>query len=681
MAASNGQLRCVSLGIAGSLTFAVIALAGVPDSQTSPKKLADASLEELMSIEVTSVSKKEEKLSDAAAAVFVITQDDIRRSGAATIPEVLRLVPGLDVARIDTNEWAISARGFNGKYANKLLVLVDGRSVYSELYSGVYWDVQDMMLEDIDRIEVIRGPGATMWGANAVNGVINIITKSSKDTQGALLSTGGGDAERGFGALRYGGKMGTNGTYRLYGKAFDRSPLPHADGTTGDGDWSAERGGFRADWTPSARDSFLAEGDIYHSGLDRNFPMLSLTPPYQQDIAGSVIANGGSLLTRWQRNVSAGSHLALQVSYENSNRRDAQLDQQFNVTDIDFQHRFRLSDRNWFEWGLGYRFTDVKIEPISTISFNPPRRRDSLFQGFVQDDFEIVPGRLTLTFGSKFEHNPFAGFEAQPDIRMAWKLESRQTVWAAASRAVRTPSMMDTGLDVAASVFPNFKGTPMVYVVQGNPEFQPEEVLAYESGYRLQPSRRLSLDLALFYNDYNRLRSSEARSPYFATTPVPHEVIPLQFENLLYGRTYGAELSANFQIMPWWRLSPGYSWLKMAMSEDATSTDALTSNTALSIAQGNPQHQFQIRSYLDLPFRLELDAAAYSVSSLSVQGIGAYTRTDARLGWRAMENVELSIAGENLLNGSHLEYSSVFDGDIRPFEVGRSVYGKITWWF
>ncbi|MEO7144603.1 MAG: TonB-dependent receptor [Bryobacteraceae bacterium] len=589
------------------------------------------------------------------------------------------MVPGLDVAQINTNSWAVSARGFNDKYANKLLVLVDGRSVYSELYSGTEWDVQNPMLEDIDRIEVIRGPGATVWGANAVNGVINIITKSSKDTQGALAVAGAGATERGFGEFRYGGQLGSSGYYRAYAKTFDRSPLGGAGGGSTEGDWSGVRGGFRMDWNASPRDVLMVEGDSYSSGLHRTIDSLTLMAPFDGTRAGRAQSDGATLLTRWRRRLANGSETVLQISYEHSGRQELFAAPALDIVDADFQDTMPVGKRNSIVWGVGYRFTGLQVAGHGGMPFPTQSRQDNLFDAFVQDEIGLAPETLTLTVGSKFEHNPFSGFEVQPSARLAWTPGARQTLWAAVSRAVRTPSVTDTGIDLIAAVVPGPGGLPAVVTAHGNPDFHSEDLEANELGYRLQPSSRVSVDVAAFFNSYTNLRSVELDAPYFIATPAPgYLVVSSEFGNQVSARTYGVELSANVKLAGWWRLSPGYTWLKMVPSTSAGSQDI---TTVTGLAHGSPQHQFQIRSYLDLPWRLEFDASVYSVGGLPAQSIPGYVRSDARLGWRATPRVELSIAGENLLNGAHLEFFIPEELDALPLESRRSVYGKVTWQF
>src|SRR6202165_2341930 len=411
-------------------------------------------LEDLMNLQVTSVSKRAQKLADAAAAIFVITQDDIRRSGASSIPEALRMAPGLEVARIDENKWAIGSRGFNGRFDNKLLVLIDGRSVYTPLFSGVYWNVQDVLLEDIDRIEVIRGPGATLWGANAVNGVINIISKKTKDTQSAVVTAGAGSEERGSGGFRYGSKIGDT-SYRAYGKYFNWGPSVYPSGMTAHDGWDALRGGFRADWTPAGADSLTLQGDIYRSKYGETLTGPSLSSPYSGTCPNNGKYSGGNILGRWNHS-SEGSSMSLQMYYDNMTIADNSLfvDHQ-NIFDMDFQHGFHVGDSQQFVWGLGYRSIRDRNDSSFSVSLQPNQVTLNHFSAFVQDEISLVDNRLRLTFGSKFEHNDFTGFEVQPNARLLWTLTPNQSVWTAVSRAVRTPALTEEGLRLNSAAIPS----------------------------------------------------------------------------------------------------------------------------------------------------------------------------------------------------------------------------------
>jgi iron complex outermembrane recepter protein len=472
--------------------FLAVCLTSPTPAQTS-RSVPDVtamSMEDLMNLQVTSVSKRTQKVADAAAAIFVITQDDIRRSGATSIPEALRLAPGLEVARIDQNKWAIGSRGFNGRFDNKLLVLIDGRSVYTPLFSGVYWNVQDVMLEDVDRIEVIRGPGATLWGANAVDGVINVITKKAKATQSAVVTAGAGTDERAAGGVRYGGKLGDNTYYRAYTKYFDWGPSAYPSGMTAHDGWDALRGGFRADWTPAGANSLTVQGDVYRSRFDETLTVASLSAPYSNTFPNDGKYSGGNILGRWNH-TSERSSMSLQMYYDNTTITDHSLfgDHQ-NILDLDFQHGFHVGDSQQIVWGLGYRSIRDKNESSFTVSLQPNQVTLNQFSTFLQDEISLVDNRLQITLGSKFERNEFTGFEIEPNARLLWNLTPNQSIWTAVSRAVRTPALTEEGLRLNSAVIPpgtpgNPSPLPAVIAVFGSKQCNSEDLLAYELGYRV----------------------------------------------------------------------------------------------------------------------------------------------------------------------------------------------------
>ncbi len=456
------------------------------------------SLEELMMVEVSTVGKRRQTLSETPAAIYVLTQEEIRRSGATSIPEALRRVPGLNVAQLNSSQWAISSRGFNGLFANKVLVLIDGRNVYSPLFAGVNWDVQDMLLEDVERIEVIRGPGATLWGANATNGVINIITKRAEDTQGGLLTGGSGSVEKGFGGVRYGGQIGQQAFYRVYGKYFNRDGLTRLDGREGADDWDSLRGGFRMDWAPAGGDSLTLQGDIYDTDAGATQDFATISPPFLSTADERRELNGGYLLGRWQRNYSATSTTQLQLYYDRAERKQLLLGEVRNNFDLDFQHQFSWGERHNFVWGTRYRRIKDDIQNSFVLTFSPNERVDHLFSGFVEDQIELLPNRLSLSIGSKFEENDSTGFEIQPSVRLAWTPNLRQTGWAAVTRAVRTPNRFIEDARVRLAVIPNPQGPLTILSLLGNRDVESENILAYELGYRYQPTPDVSLDVAPF---------------------------------------------------------------------------------------------------------------------------------------------------------------------------------------
>lgn len=642
--------------------------------------LTRLSIEDLMNIQVTSF-RRPVPFSESPAAISVLTQEDIRRSGATSIPEALRLVPGLEVARVDSHQWAISSRGFNDVFANKLLVMIDGRSIYTPLFSGVFWDVQDTMLEDIDRIEVIRGPGATLWGANAVNGVINIITKSAKETQGTLITAGGGTEERGFGAFRYGGKINDEVFYRVYGKYFSRDDLVLPDGG-GDANDASEmgRGGFRLDWQPSDPNLFTLQGDIYGGQMEQTFtrlsPMPDLTGMYSlYNDRDKFNVNGGNVLGRWTHTISDESSFSLQTYYDRTFRDTDIFTEKRDTFDVDFQHRFPLGERQDIVWGGGYRLSDDDVGNTFDISMHPKNRTTQLFSTFLQDQISIVPKRLFLTLGSKFEHNDFTGFEFQPGARLLWTPHERHSVWASVSRAVRTPSRAEDDVRINQQPGP---APGSIVALFGDRSFESEELVAYELGYRVQPLDQLSFDLATFYNDYHNLRTLVPGNPFIETSPAPpHLIIPFGAGNDLTGETYGAEISATWQALDWWRWTASYTYLQMQIHAGSSRPDHLSERA---MEGSSPHHQVSLRSRMDLPNNIELDGAIRYVDVLPALNVKSYMTMDLRLAWRPRPNVEISVTGQSLFDDRHLEFAPTTIATQKA-EVERAVYGKVTWSF
>jgi iron complex outermembrane receptor protein len=662
-------------------TFLSALLAGnaMAQNQKSVPDVTAMSMEDLMNMQVTSVSKRTQKVADAAAAIFVITQEDIRRSGATSIPEALRLVPGLEVARIDENKWAIGSRGFNGRFDNKLLVLIDGRSVYTPLFSGVYWNIQDVMLEDLDRIEVIRGPGATLWGANAVDGVINIITKPAASTQSGIITAGGGTEERGAGGARYGSKIGDATHYRIYGKYFDWGPSNFASGATAHDGWDAIRGGFRADWTPAGANSLTLQGDMYRSNYNETLTVPTLSSPYSNTFPNNGVYSGGNILARWNHTTEGGS-MSLQAYYDNTTTVDHSLfEDHQNIFDIDFQDSFHAGNRQQIVWGMGYRSILDHNSSSFTVSVQPNQVNLNQFSTFLQDEISLVDNRLRLTVGSKLEHNTFTGFEVEPNARLLWTLTPNQSVWTAVSRAVRTPALTEEGLRLNSQVIPpgtpaNPYPFPAVAAVFGSRQFGSEDLLAYEFGYRMQATSNLSFDIATFYNSYSNLRSAEPGTPYPEGSPVPTDiVVPFVASNKMSGGTYGLELFADWKVIPKWRLSGSYSYLQMDIHKNSDSQDP----TADIPNGSSPRHQWYLRSSVDLPKHFDEDTTLRFVDHLSGLNLPGYYSLDAHLGWRPVRNLEFSIGGQNLLNNQHLEFLPDFV-NTSPTVVKRSIFGSIT---
>jgi iron complex outermembrane recepter protein len=650
------------------------------DSGQGAPDVTAMSVEDLMNMQVTSVSKRSQKVADAAAAVFVITQEDIKRSGARNIPETLRMVPGIEVARIDENKWAISSRGFNGRFADKLLVLIDGRSVYTPLFSGVYWDVQDVPLEDVDRIEVIRGPGATLWGANAVDGVINIITKPAKATQSQLVQVEGGNEQMNSDTVRFGGKFQDKGYYRAYAKYFDWASGNGIAGQNAADGWHQVRGGFRSDWTLSRADSLTFQGDLYNSREGETLTIPTLSAPYSETFQNVGHYSGGNLLGRWTRSTSNSSY-SLQGYFDRTNYSDNSLfvDHE-SVFDIDFQHDFHLGDANEIVWGAGYRSIQDSNVSSFTVSVQPNHAHYNQFSAFLQDEVRFLDSRLRVTFGSKFEHNDFTGWEFEPNIRFLGSISKTQSAWVAVSRAVRTPALTEEGLRLNDVVVPPgappFNSpVPVIEAVFGSHQFQSEDLVAYEIGYRVQASNSFSADIAAFYNNYTNLRTAEPGAFFVEGSPAPpHGVVPLVAFNRMSGGTYGIEPFVDWKALSRWELVGSYSFLQMNIHKNSDSSDPTPD-----LPNGeNPKHQFYFRSSLELPKHLQQNLIVRHVTQLSSLNVPAYSSLDGGIRWTPVPGWEFSFNGENWLNNRHTEFVPDFVNTL-PTVVGRSFNVSVTW--
>jgi iron complex outermembrane recepter protein len=648
-------------------------------------------LEDLGNIEVTSVNKKVQRLFRTPAAVYVVTREDIRRSGATSIPEALRMVPGLHVARVDGHLWAISARGFNGQYSNKMLVLMDGRILYSPLFAGVIWDVEDTLLEDIDRIEVIRGPGAMMWGSNAVNGVINIISRATGATQGNLVTAEAGTGGRAITGYRHGGRLGRQLTYRVFGK-YSHGASYH-EGETGFfhnygrlfGDNAFEplgpleqagsdtvRGGFRVDWERSDQDAVTVLGDLYSSRFTRATRLPTLTAPFARLDVSPETPDGGSLVGEWIHRPGARSETTLRAAHSSMSRENGITSFRVRTTDVDFEHRLRF-ERHELYWRAGYREARDSVTDSPYLRFRPSERTDRTYSVTVRDDLALIGDRLTLSAGARVEHNAYTGAEVQPSARLLFTPNSRDTFWAAVSRARRVPTRMDS--DVWSNVVATslFGSVPVILRQLGDPGAKPEGLDMVEAGYRVQRSGRWAIDLAAFHSRYSNLGALAIAGVETEADPVFHYVVPLTRTNQQTARGYGGEVFGQWNVTRRWTLKPGYSLLNLkASAPSLPSPHEAASGT-------DPQHQFQLRSMLDLARNLQLDTNVYQVGALPGYGIDGYTRLDVRVGWRPQRSVELSVSGQNLLEGRHLEYLA--DGQYLATEARRGVVVRGTWSF
>jgi iron complex outermembrane receptor protein len=649
-----------------------LVIAGAGDKswcQDPPPDLTAIGLEAVMNLEVTSVSKKPEKLMDAAAAVQIITSEEIRRSGATSIPELLRLVTGVQVARINSNRWAVGVRGFTSSLSRSLLVLIDGRSVYSPLFAGVYWDSQDTLLEDIERIEVIRGPGATLWGANAVNGVINIITKSADRTQGTFASIGGGTEDLSGAGVRHGWETSAGTAHRAYAKFFDRDSQFHEDGDDFDR-WHMTRAGFRTDGDVGGQDHLTLQGDAYDARVGERTTLSTYTAPYTERVQEDAELRGGNLLGRWTHGSKETSDTTLQVYYDNTHRREPAFSEDLDTFDLEFRHRLQVGSRHELHWGAGYRLTRSDTEGMPTIQFVPEDRSDDVLNAFIQDEVQIVPAKWTLTVGSKFEHNDYSGFNYQPNIRVLFRPGPRQALWSAVSRALRVPSRIEEDLELSGLLEPT---TPTFVRLQGTKDFEPERLIAYELGYRVQPTEALFLDTAVFYNDYDNLLSLEFGTPFLETSPSPpHAVVPVFISNGMRAHVRGAEVACEWRPATRWLLNGSYSYLSMDLFPASGSKDT---TTEAGTEGSSPRNLASLRSSLDLPRGFDLELSVRHIGKLPSQQIKSYTEADITIHKRLPRNVDLSLAGRNLLSAHHGEFAG---GRSDSVEIARSISGRVV---
>lgn len=641
--------------------------------------LKSLSIEDLLQTEITSVSKKTESLFTAAAAVTVINQEDIERSGARSIPEALRMVPGLDVSNIDASRYAIGSRGFNEYFETKLLVLIDGRSMYTPLYSGVYWNSFDMVMQDIDRIEVIKGPGATVWGANAVNGVINIITKDSSETHGGMASATVGNFDQPDISVRYGGAIGEKSDYRIYAKGYDRGNFDGLSGGDANDSSKSLRTGFRIDHQQSSSDTMSFQGEVYDGEADGEIMLTGfLTPPFVRTTRGTETYDGGHLLGLWEHRFSDSANTTLQAYYDRSDRDSIVAVEKRDTFDLDFKNQIKLYGNHDIVWGAGYRLTHDELEGSFTTAFSPDSRTDVLWSTFLQDDINVLEDFAWITLGTKLEHNDYTGFEVQPSVRFRVQPDSNKMIWAAVSRAVRTPSRAESDIAINLGTMASADGTISVLRLEGSDSFESETLTAYELGYRWQPQSRLSFDIATFYNDYDEIRTLESQGvPYLEFSGTPILVIPSEFDNEAKGDAYGLELQSSWQPLENLKLMGSYSFIELDLEYKSGSFNAGRSYTNDDYA---PEHQFQIRSYWDILPSLALNSELYYVSSLGEGEIDSYLRFDTQLSWQALDNLRLTLGGENLFATSHQEFFNS-RSNIVASEVPTTYWLKATFWF
>ena len=663
------------LSNSAGLVLSAALLGGAHIATADAGDLLDLSIEQLADLQITSVSRAEERLADAPAAVFVITGDEIRRSGVRSIAEALRLAPGVEVARRNAAAWSITIRGFNSDLANKLLVLIDGRSVYSPLYAGVFWDVQDTLLEDVDRIEVIAGPGGTLWGANAVNGVINIITRPAADTRGAFVEAGGGNEERAFAGFRYGGTLGRDIAARAYVKYFDRDPSTQMSGAEGTDAAHMAQAGFRMDWGSADADRFTVQGDAYGGEQGGTFlDSFTLGTRPAGSTAGEADLQDANVLTRWERTLDDRTSFALQAYYDHTNRDIPNTyHEKRDTLDVDFQHHLRHRERHDVLWGLGFRSSADEIGNTVFATFDPDHRDDHTLSAFLQDKIALKIDKFYLTLGSKFEHNDYTGFETQPNVRFSWLVSERQSFWAAASRAVRIPARLDSDLRLTLPLNAPTIPFPVYVTAEGSVDFASETLLAYEAGYRIRVTGRLSFDVSAFHNSYDDLQTVEPGAVTLVLVPPrPYGVLHQTLENLMEGHSSGGTFVANWQPFDSWRLRFQYTRFDLDLRTKAGSADVLRPR----LGGNSPDSQMSVHSFLDLPHGLRLYVAARHIAALPNQSVPGYLAVDASLLWRPRERLEASLSVQNLNDDRHIEFGS---GDADQIE--RSAFLRVLWSF
>jgi len=674
-----------------------------PTSSTAANSnvdLLDLSIEDLLKLEITSASKKARRITTTPAAVFVITQDDIRRSGARSIPEALRMAPGVQVAQIDANKWAVSARGLNGRFANKLLVLRDGRALYTPSFSGVFWDVQDTIMEDIDRIEVIRGPGGTLWGTNAVNGVINIITRPVADSQGGEIVASAATGPSWSSSIRYGDRINEDLAYRAYARYLDEDGNEDAMGNDTADDWHIGRAGVRADWTPADRDFISLTAEAYEGKSGEGLLQPLLTPPYVQPIAAEQDVSGYFAIGNWRRRFAETRELQVRLYFDNTERDAILYGETRDSIDVDVQYRLPLGSRHDIIMGGGYRHNSFEFSSSTDISLTPDNPSDSGYNIFIQDEIQLIPEQLALIVGAKLEHNDLSdnSSDVLPNFRLVWSVNERNHLWAAVTGAVRTPSYAEISAFIRNSaplMPPGTPGNPAFPVplatsVTGNPDIRSEELTAYEIGYRTQLGSAVTLDTTVYLHDYKDLRGFQTLdvvcepsgtsvfvdpSCVLASTNVRNE---LRFENSVEGQLSGVEVAADWVPTDWLRARVAYTYLDVDL--DATLPGPTAAAAAAQAAGQSPENTLSLRTDFSLTSTTDFSVWIRYVDDLPDLGITDYWSTDINLNWRATRQLNLALTGKNLLDSSHAEFVSEL-GDLIPVEIERTVGAQLRWTF
>jgi iron complex outermembrane receptor protein len=655
------------LTLCGAATLITVALisrkALAANHQPRPareQQLKQLSLAQLGDVQVTTVSKEPEEVWQTPAAIAVITQDDIRHSGATSIPELLRLIPGVNVAREQSDQWAVAVRGFNSQFSKGLLVLIDGRSVYTPLFEGVYWDVQDLVLADIERIEVIRGPGGTIWGPNAVNGVINIITKKARDTQGGMADVAAGGPVDRFVVQ-----------FRLFAKGFNRGPELNPGRDPFD-DWHQARGGLRVDWQPTPKDSFSAQLMAYGGASGNQVAIGQYTPPAQLSVDGQQLVSGGDLSMRWDRQLASGSSFYLQGYFDRTNRATSQFHETRDTVDLDFIYHLASVKRNNILLGAGLRESPSNItQTVPTVDFEPHQINNYVYSLFAQDTLQIVPNKLSFTAGTKLENNNYSGWGLQPTARLLWTPMQHSTVWGAVSRALRTPGRVDRDVSVIG-YFPGYN-PPLFAEIAGNPNFKPEVLIGWEGGYRQLISRKFYIDIAIFHNQYDNLESYGTARLSVATTPYTHYLLVEPYDNGLRGVSNGVEVAPDWKPVHWLDLRGNYSHLSINLHSKPGFSQA---SYATTYEGSSPEHQASVQAILSFPHDVEFTTDYRFVSALTALQVPRYQTADFNLAYHIEEHVTLSANGRNLLQPHHQEFTG---NNGNAVGIRRSFFGSVDW--
>ena len=658
--------------------IAMLASPCLPASSEQPPDFTQNSIEDLMKTKISSVSKREEQVLDTSAAVYVVSRDEIRSTGARNIPDALRLVPGMEVNQINASTFDVGIRGFDERFSNKMLVMIDGRSLYSPIFGGIYWDSINLVMDDIDRIEVIRGPGGSLWGTNAVNGTVNIITRSSQETQGIFLTDRSSSDTPISLSARYGGQVGKSGSYRIFSKYADAFGTQDEAGHWAGDAWHLLRGGFRSDLKLREHDALMLEGNLYGGSFGEPLSKPLLVAPFAATVGGINSESGGSAMGRWTHGYFNGQETQVQIYYSIEDRDATERPDNLYSVDVDVQHHFHIGSRQDLVGGAGYRFSEFYAPATPYLVITPARQHYPLYSVFIQDELVLVPKRLSLIAGGKSEHNRFTGFDLQPSLRLNFRPSVKSAVWASVTKAVKIPNILNTSMYRPLSASLGMDGIDLATLV-GNPKYKDEHLLAYEAGSRIQ-LRRVSLDAAGFVNNYNDVETNENLAP---VAHAGYTEYPAQWANNIYGKSFGAEVAASWNAVPGWKVTASYSWLKMEMRANSQSNDI---NTAVGFNAGTPTNHFGMRSSYSLLKNLDFNALAQYTGPLP-SGLGgntapalpSYCRVDSNLQWHVREYFRIDIGGQNLLKPRVAEYVGG-NGAIQTLSP-RNIFTRIAYVF